>query len=167
MKYFILIIILFLSLSGCRTAQQRADRHIKKAIRLDPSVIKRIETKFNFRDSIRFQTEIKIPGIDIKKTFDFSAFSRDLSDGKNLQVFDSLNIKLSAEVDSLGRLVFNLIRTPEIIRIDSLIYIEKEIIVPGQVVYVRERWKIWRYFEFWVLIAYSLFITYTTIIKKK
>jgi hypothetical protein len=158
-------IICILVFSGCKTVQQKADRHIQKAIELDPEVIKRIKTKTLVRDTIRFKTEINLPPIDFKKKFDFDAFLSDLKRDSAFSIIDTLGTEITATIKQDGAIQFDLNQTWVPIKIDTNLIYAKEHELDGAQIQIRVKYPIWSYIEFWVLLLYSCFITYIVLRK--
>lgn len=156
MKKLMIILLIVMAFTSCRTAQQRADRYIQKAIALDPTVIENIQVKTSIVDTIPFYKEIIVPKEEDSRSINIDSLRAILSDSIKTVILTSGKTEVTAKPGkNAGEIEFSLNRPEQDLSVDSLLEYQKEIIVPGKEIKIRVPKKAYTYTWFWILLIYA------------
>lgn len=173
-KFTILIILLIgICFSfGCRTPKEQAQRHLKKALRLDPSIIKeRTRDTTIFGVAIGKDTTIR-KGTSNDVGFDCDSLKALLNSerakvdaqgnrstmlytdsAKSLEVIKSKNGKLFARITTPADTIVKIVKVPY----------KVEVKVPGETITIYEDKPAYTYFWFWCLCGVIVVFVYLVI----
>jgi len=161
-------------LAACATPEQLAQRHLRRAIKLDPLIIGRQTVDTLIKDTARSIVEIQTPEVSVETS------SVDMD--SLLQVVDSLKtagkkpeaymykdstVQVSIKKDGHGKVSAAINVKPQIIRVPVNVPYEKLVTVPGKTVKVTESQPFYTYIWFWGLLAYGVLSTYLLFSRKR
>lgn len=163
MKNLLLIFATMLLLSSCSTPQQLAQKHLRKAIKLDPNVIKSIKTDTIVKGIAEGIVPVVTP--EYNGDFDFDCDSiknllnqyqkNSLPNGGVLIGNDS-NVNISVQKGKDGKFSLNYKVKPKTIYVPVKVPYEVKITVPGKQVNVEVPKKAYTYLWFWIMLSIIL-----------
>lgn len=161
MKNLIFFILLLVLSASCRTAQQKADRFIQKAIALDPTVIEEMKTKHIISDTIPFYLPIFVPEERDSRSINIDSLYAVLSDSIKTVILSSGQTEVTAKPGkNAGEIEFELIRPEQNLSVDTFLVYADTLFLPGKAIKTRVARPAYSYGWFWVLLVYSILATF-------
>jgi len=173
-------ILLYLSfavialMAACATPEQIAQRHLKKAIKLDPTIIGRQNLDTLIKDTARGIVDVQTPGMVIETYgVDMDSLMHVVDSlkaaGKKPEayIYKDSAVQVSIKKDSQGKVSAAIDVKPQIIKVPVNVPYEKVITVPGKTVKVTEAQPFYTYIWFWVLLALDVLTTYFLFSRKR
>lgn len=175
MKNLFFILIGLIIFSSCSTPEQLAQKYIKKAIKLDPSVIKnyRLDTLIN--GIAEGNVTIKTPEVNgelgmfncdsIKNQLD--SMKADKIGKKEVLVRQDSNITVSVTKDEKGNYKIKYIIQPKYINVPVKVPYQVKVNVPGKEIKIEVDKPFYKYIWFWVLSTFLLLESFLLIKNTK
>lgn len=177
MKRIILFLAVALSVSACRTPEQAAQRHLKRAIKLDPTIVSKLITDTTVKGVANGNVDIKTPESSGEFNFDDQKFKKYVDSmlliGKNpYEYYDGYNhaiefkpnvynhtdsnVVIDVAKDSKGKYFINYKVKPKIVNVPVSVPYEVKVKVPGKTITLEVDKPAYKYIWFWALCALSL-----------
>lgn len=169
-----IIIASLLCLTACRTPQQLAQRYLKKAIKLDSTVVQNYRLDTVIKGVAKGNIIVKTPESEGEFDFNCDSIAKLLAEYKSKELkpgevllFSDSNINVSAKKDTAGNFKIKYKFKPKYINVPVRIPYEVKVSVPGKTIRIEVDKPAYKYIWFWVLSSFLLLAVILLLRKSK
>jgi len=175
MKVLLYLSFAIISLfAACMTPEQLAQKHLKRAVKLDPTIIARQNVDTLIKDTARAIVAVETPAITVETPgVDMDSLLRVIDSLKTAgqkpeaYIYKDSAVQVSIKKDRHGKVSAAIDVKPQIIRVPVSVPYEKLVTVPGKTVKVTEPQPFYTYIWFWALLAWGALSTYLLFSRKR
>ena len=178
MKKLMIMMICALAFASCKTPQQLAQRHLKKALRLDPNVIKEYTLDTTIKGIASGIVPVDVPETKGSFGFDCEALKKQLDSAisanrnaslkpNDVLVGQDSNVVVTVGKDKNGNYNLNYKTKPKTIYVPVNVPFEVPVKVPGKQINVEVPAPFWKYYWFWILAAVAVLELYLLVKNTK
>jgi len=169
MKKLAILSLFILAFASCKTVEQRAQRHIRKAIALDPKIISKQKTDTVIKGIAEGVVPVTTPELKGEISFDCDSIKNEFEKLKQagkppvIVMGADSNIVLEVTKDKNGKSVAKYTVKPKTIYVPVKVPYEVKVSVPGKAINVPVDRPFYVYKWFWILLALSLLLLFICI----
>ena len=161
----LLLVATSMLFASCLTPKQAAQRHLRKAILLDPTVVSRQYTDTTITGVAEGTVKVSVPGDSGRFDLDCDSLINalhiaNMKNEKAVYIYQDTLLSLSVSKSESGKMAVKYDIKPKNIYVPVKVPYKVEVRVPGKQINIPVDRPFYVYKWFWILLAISLLTTY-------